>query len=117
MAVSPVQLVSHSGVRILKFTTGTEICEDNGWYSNTFLSNAGEYFDYNPIIDALGKVRFLVHLHHVRARSQDDINYAGLFNTFGQFRFNNILKALNNGCVILFDPTWCPERDNFPYNY
>lgn len=103
-------------IRILKFTTGTEVYEDNGFYSAAFLSQAGESYDYSRIYSQLGEVRFLVHLHHAKQQDEKgDINYAGLFKTFGQFRFNNIRKALRNGGVTLFDPT-CPERD-FPSNY
>lgn len=106
MAVSPVQLVSRGGSRILKFTTGMEEHEDSGWYSNAFLASAGEDYNYQEIFEELGEVQFLVHLYYVIQRTQGNINFIGLFNTFGQFRFNNILKAIKNGGIALFDPTY-----------
>ncbi len=39
--------------------------------------------------------------HAMQQDEKGDINYAGLFKTFGQFRFNNIRKALKNGGVTL----------------
>jgi hypothetical protein len=96
-------LVSEGGIRILKFTTGNGSYEDNGWYSYLFLTSAGEDFNYDDIHIKLGEVRFLVHLFHASQRGA--INRAGLFKTFGQFRFNNLRKALKNGGVTWFDPT------------
>lgn len=107
MTLSPVQLVSDGGIRILKFTTDNQPVEDGDCYTEAFCSTAGENYSYQRIYELLGEVRFLVHLHHAMQHGNGDINYAGLFGTFGQFRFDNIRKALRNGGVTLFDPT-CP---------
>lgn len=100
--VSPVQLVSEGGIRVIKFTAGSEF-EDSGWYSDRFLASAGEQYRYTWLFEQLGEVRFLIHLFHAIHLGRGDINYAGLFNTFGEFRFNNIRKALKNGAITILD--------------
>ena len=106
MAVTPVQLISDGNVRVLKFAHVASEYDNDGWHTNQFYSAMGEDFDYDDLYSELNEIRFLAHLNHAMLHNPD-INYAGLFKTFGQFRLDNIRKVLRNGAVTLFNPV-CP---------
>jgi hypothetical protein len=113
-SVSPVQLVSECGIFILKFTADGFNGGD-GWYGDYFLESAGEDFDYKSLFEKLKEIRFLVHLYQAIKYGRGNINYKGLYKTFGESGLNNILKVRDKGCVTLFDPK-CSEEE-LPYTY
>lgn len=97
----PVNLVSAGSIRILQFDIGN--LRDVALSTSEFYTSAGDNFDYKTLYNALGPVRFLLHFCHAKHSAQGDINFPGLEKSFVRSELNDILKAVEKGCVTLID--------------